>query len=190
MTNEQDLQTDTAMKPTRWVTDPAHSAVHFSVRHMMFARVRGRFRDFEATLHLDEADLSGSRVEAVIQAAGIDTSADDRDQHLRSGDFLDAEQYPTLRFQSTRVEPVGDNKARVTGGLTIRGVTKEMTLDVEHLGTGPDPWGNTRSAYQAETTIDRKAYGLSWNQALETGGVLVGDKIKIEIEVQLVKQEA
>lgn len=175
-----------------WTIDPAHSAVEFAVKHMMFTTVRGRFKDVSATIYLDEADPSRSSIEAEIDAASIDTGQEKRDEHLRSADFLDVESHPTITFKSTRVEGAtfqpGDD-FRVIGDLTIRGTSMEVALDVTYEGTGQDPWGGTRAGFAAKGEIDRRDWGLRWNQALETGGVLVANTIRIEIEVQAVKQE-
>ncbi len=188
MTRQQDLQTKQLANTTAWEIDPVHSSVGFSVKHLMFATVRGRFKTLQAGVHLDEDDPGRSYVEAEIDVASIDTGVEDRDNHLRSGDFFHAEAHPKLTFRSTHVQPTGDGKAHVVGELTIRGTTKEVTLDVTREGVGTDPWGNTRAAYSATTRINRRDFGLTWNQALETGGVMVGDKIQIQIEVQAVKK--
>lgn len=168
-----------------WTLDPVHSQVEFGVRHMMISTVKGTFTDLRGTLHLDEENAESSSVEVEIAAASIDTRNDDRDQHLRSADFLDAESHPTLRFASTGVEKAGTG-LRIAGDLTIRGTTRPVTLEAEELGRGTDPWGNPRVAFRAETRISRKDFGLTWNQALETGGVLVGDEVSIELEVQAI----
>jgi polyisoprenoid-binding protein YceI len=170
---------------SRWNIDPTHSQVEFSVRHMMFTDVKGSFNGIEGAVHLDAENLAGSSVEVSIDAASVDTRNADRDNHLRSGDFFDVEVFPTLTFKSTAVAGSGD-RFQVTGDLTIRGVTKSVTLDAEQLGTGKDPWGNQRAGFRGETKISRKEFGLTWNAALETGGVLVGDDIKIVLELQTV----
>lgn len=175
---------------TTWQIDPAHSSVEFAVKHMMFTTVRGRFKDVKGTIEVDESDPNRSVVDVTIGAASIDTGAADRDTHLRSGDFLDVENHPTLTFRSKRVEGAmkkeGD-KFRVTGDLTIRGTTIEVTLDCVYEGTGKDPWGGTRAGARATATIDRRDWGLKWNQALETGGILVANEVRIEVEAQAVK---
>ncbi|HLV67358.1 MAG TPA: YceI family protein [Polyangiaceae bacterium] len=178
------------MESKNWNLDLAHSAIHFTVRHMVFAKVRGRFGSFRGTLDLDDADLTRGRVSVEIDAASIDTGVADRDTHLRSADFLDAEHFPHLKFESTRVEKVDGNRYRVVGNLTIRDVTREVVLDVEHGGVAKDPWGNQRTAFTATAALDRRDYGLKWNQALEAGGVLVGERVDIEIEVQAVRTAA
>lgn len=177
---------------TTWQIDPAHSQVEFAVKHMMFSKVRGSFQELSGALEIDPGDPSGSAVSVEIDAASIDTGEEDRDQHLRSEDFLHAEEHPTLSFRSRRVEgevrEAGDD-VRVVGDLTIRGTTREVVLDATYLGEGQDPWGNTRRGFSAETSVDRRDYGLTWNQALETGGVLVGHEVGIEIQVQAVLEE-
>jgi polyisoprenoid-binding protein YceI len=173
-----------------WQVDGAHSAVNLTVRHMVISKVRGRFTKWNAKLALDTADLGRSTVEVEIEAASIDTGVADRDTHLRSPDFLDAAKYPTLRFRSRRVEVPSKDRLRVTGDLTIRDVTREVVLDVEYGGQGKDPWGNQRAGFSATTSINRKDFGLTWNQALETGGLLVADRVDIEIELQAIRQAA
>ena len=175
---------------TTWNIDTSHSGVHFSVRHMVIAKVRGAFDRFSGTVELDEENPSRSKVSVRIDAASINTHEEKRDAHLRSADFFDVEKYPELTFESTQVEKTADGY-RVTGDLTIHGVTKEVVLEAESLGaTTRDPWGNDRIAFEAKTSVNRKDFGLSWNQALETGGVLVGEKIEISLDVQAVKATA
>ena len=173
-----------------WQVDATHSAVNLTVRHMVISKVRGRFAKWNAKLALDTADLSRWAVEVDIEAASIDTGVADRDAHLRSPDFLDVEKFPALRFRSRRVDPVGKDRLRVVGDLTIRDVTREVVLDVELGGQGKDPWGNQRVGFTASTSLNRKDFGLTWNQALETGGVLVADRVDVEIELQAVRQAA
>jgi polyisoprenoid-binding protein YceI len=172
-----------------WNIDTSHSGVHFSVRHMVIAKVRGAFDRFSGTVELDEANPAASKVSVRIEAASIDTREEKRDTHLRSADFFDVENHPELTFTSTKVEK-SDDGYRVTGDLTIRGITKEVVLEAESLGSGKDPWGNDRIAFSATTAVNRKDFGLTWNQALETGGVLVGEKIEIALDVQAVKVAA
>jgi polyisoprenoid-binding protein YceI len=174
-----------------WQIDPNHSLAEFSAKHMMITTVKGRFGKVSGTITVDERNPDRSRVEAEIEAGSIDTRADQRDQHLRSGDFLDVEHYPSITFRSRRVEGTSKNPGdefRVIGDLTIRGTTREVRLDAVYEGTGKDPWGGERVSFSAKTKIDRRDFGLTWNQALEAGGVLVGNEIKISIEVQAVKQ--
>ena len=178
---------------TTWQIDPAHSTIEFAVKHMMFTTVRGRFKGFTGTVRVDEQNPDRSSVEVEIDASSIDTGAPDRDAHLRSADFLDVEHHPRLTFRSTRVEGAhakqGD-RFRVTGDLQIRGTSIPVTLDAALEGIGRDPWGKERTGFAAKTEIDRREWGLRWNQALETGGVLVGHSVRIEIEAQAVKQDA
>jgi polyisoprenoid-binding protein YceI len=175
---------------TTWNIDTSHSGAHFSIRHMVFAKVRGAFDRWQGVIRLDEQDPAASNVSVRIEAASINTREEKRDAHLRSADFFDVEKYPEITFESTKVEKVGDDRYRVTGDLTIHGVTKEVVLDAESLGAGKDPWGNQRTLFQAQTTINRKEFGLSWNQALEAGGVLVGEKVEISLDVQAVEAAA
>jgi polyisoprenoid-binding protein YceI len=178
------------MAQQNWQVDGAHSAVTLTVRHMVISKVRGHFSKWNAKLALDTADLSRSSVEVEIEAASIETGVGDRDAHLKSADFLDAQKYPTLRYRSRRVEVVSPERLRVVGDLTIRDVTREVPLDVEVGGQGKDPWGNVRAGFSATASINRKDFGLTWNQALETGGVLVADRVDIEIELQAIAQAA
>jgi polyisoprenoid-binding protein YceI len=173
---------------TTWNIDPAHSVAEFKVKHMMIANVKGQFAKITGTLTFDESDLSKSRVEAVIDAASIETRDAQRDAHLKSADFFDVEKFPTLSFASTNVSLVRDGELAVEGELTIRGVTRKVRFSVE--GPTPpakDPWGNTRVAVSATTKINRKDFGLTWNAALETGGILVGDEVTITLDAEFVK---
>ncbi|MBI4336552.1 MAG: YceI family protein [Chloroflexi bacterium] len=183
-------QTTQPTTKARWVVDPVHSAIEFAAKHMMVATVRGRFPNFEVALDLDEARPENSRVEARIQAASIETKEAKRDAHLRSADFLEAEKHPVLTFKSRRIEPKGKGRYAVVGDLTIRGVTREVALDATYTDVVKDPWGGYRAGVTAETAINRKDFGLTWNLALEAGGLLVGDTVKISIELELVKQTA
>jgi polyisoprenoid-binding protein YceI len=171
-----------------WTLDAAHSNVAFVVKHMMIANVRGHFSDVTATVKLEGQDYSTAQIEAEIDVASITTRNDQRDTHLRSADFFDVENFPKMTFRSTHVETRSKDELKVIGDLTVRGTTKPVTLDVTIEGTGQDPWGGQRTAFSAETKIRRSEYGLTWNQALESGGVLVGDEIKITIEGELVLQ--
>lgn len=173
---------------TTYTIDPAHSTAHFTVRHMMITNVRGSFRKVAGTIGYDSANSAASAVEASIDTASISTNEEQRDTHLRSADFLDAEHFPAITFKSTKVERTGEEELKVTGDLTIHGVARQIALQVE--GPTPeskDPWGNARIGLSAHTRIKRSDFGLTWNAALETGGVLVGDEIKIEIEVSAIK---
>jgi len=169
---------------TRWAVDPAHSEVEFAVKHMMFSTVTGRFSDVSGTIVVDDASLGRSSVRVTIGAASIDTRDEKRDAHLRSADFFDVDRFPTLTFASTWVEAVAGDRYRVTGDLTIHGVTRNVTLGTTFNGEGVNPWGQAVRGYSAEVTINRKDFGLNWNVALEAGGVLVGDNVKIALDVQ------
>jgi polyisoprenoid-binding protein YceI len=175
---------------TLWKIDPAHSQVTFSVRHMMISNVRGRFENLEGEVHFDEQKPARSMVDVRIEAASIDTREADRDGHLKSPDFLNVEEYPYITFKSKRVEKIDEDHGRITGDLTIRGSSREVVLDVEYHGQAKSPWGSTSAGFSASTRINRKDWGLTWNKALETGGVLVGDEISINIEMEIIKQEA
>jgi polyisoprenoid-binding protein YceI len=171
-----------------WQIDPAHSEIQFSARHMMISTVRGRFRQFSGTVEADDQNPTAARVEVQIDAASIDTGDDKRDAHLRSPDFLNVEQYPYITFKSTKVEQRDATHGQITGDLTIRDVTKPVVLEVEYAGMAKSPWGTISAGFSAHTRINRKDWGLNWNVALETGGWLVSDEIRVDIEVELVKQ--
>jgi polyisoprenoid-binding protein YceI len=164
--------------------DLVHSSVGFSVRHMVVAKTRGHFDKWSATLLLDDEDLTRSSVEVHIDAASINTKETARDNHLRSADFFDVAKFPELTFKSRRVEQAGTNQYRIIGDLTIHGVSKEVTLDAEFNGREKSPWGDVRVGFSAGTTINRTDWGLGWNKALETGGLLVGEKVEINIELE------
>ena len=171
---------------TAWKLDPAHTLVEFSAKHLMITTVRGRIAEVEGTIYTDESNPENSSVEAILKGASIDTRNEQRDQHLRSGDFLNAEEFPEITFRSKRID--GDAKRfKLTGDLTIRGTTREVTLDVEYGGRARDPWGGERVGFSATGKLDRREFGLVWNQALETGGVVVGNEIRINIEAEAVK---
>lgn len=178
------------MKLHTWDIDTTHSSISFSVRHMVFAKVRGRFSAWTGSVQFDGADPAQGSVSVVIDAASIDTGVADRDNHLRSGDFLDVAQFPELRFTSQKLESLGSDKYRLHGELTIRDKTKSVALEVSYNGQAKDPWGKQRAGFTATTSIDRRDFGLAWNQVLEAGGVLVGEKIEIELEVQAVSSLA
>lgn len=188
MTPSSAVQTEI---PT-WQLDPAHSSVEFAVKHMMMTTVRGRFRTVEATLKGDRDHPDVAGVDVVIDAASVDTGIADRDAHLRGSDFFDAERFPRMTFRSTRIEnppkQEGD-RFRLFGELVIRDTKMEVVLDCEYHGRGTDPWGKTRAGFDFRTELDRREWGLKWNQALETGGVLVANKVRIEGEVQFVRQD-
>ncbi|HWI20138.1 MAG TPA: YceI family protein [Vicinamibacterales bacterium] len=163
--------------------DPAHTQAEFQVRHLL-SRVRGRFTDLSGTIDFDEAAPEKSSVAFSIRTASIDTNQPDRDKHLRSDDFFAVEKYPTLTFTSTGITARSPERYDVTGNLTIRGVTKTVVLPVTYLGSAKDPWGNQKLAFETEITLDRKEYGLVWNAALETGGLLVGDDVRVTVSLQ------
>lgn len=171
-----------------WTIDPSHSEVGFSVRHLMVSKVKGNFETFEGTITIAEDPLASS-VTAEVDLSSINTRDEQRDGHLRSADFFEVESHPKLTFTSTSVEPAGSD-FKVTGDLTIKGVTKSVVLDLEFNGVHPDPWGGTRSGFSAETEISRKEFGVDFEIPMDGGGVVVGDKIKVLLEVEAVLQEA
>ena len=175
--------TSSATAIRTYQVDKSHSEVIFQVRHLI-TRVRGRFSDFGGTIEFDEENPANSKVEFVIQAESIDTNEPNRDTHLRGDDFFAAETFPTLSFRSTKITPRSNDLFDVEGDFTIRDVTRRIILPVTHLGKAKDPWGNEKLAFEAETTINRKDYGLNWNAALETGGFLVGDDVKVSLSIQ------
>ncbi|MPZ20840.1 MAG: hypothetical protein GEV06_23470 [Luteitalea sp.] len=173
---------------TTWNIDRSHASLEFSVRHLMIATVKGRLSDVSGRVLSDDSDLTTARVEVTVGVNSIDTREAQRDAHLRSADFFDVEKYPTLTFRSTRVTDVSNGTFKLVGDLTIHGVTREVGLDVTAEGRGKDPWGNERAGFSATTKIKRSDFGLVWNQVLETGGVAVGDEVKIAIDLELVRQ--
>jgi polyisoprenoid-binding protein YceI len=175
---------------TTWGFDLVHSSVKFSVRHLMVSRVHGRFADWAGEFVFDEANPSHSQVSVRIDAASIETKEKNRDTHLRSADFLDVERHPNIMFRSTSVSSPRDGQFHVTGILTIRGTPLPVLLQVEYAGRVRDPWGGERAGFVARTSIDRRDFGLTWNKALETGGILVGDKVDIEIDIEAVRKAA
>ena len=173
---------------TTWKIDPAHSHAEFKVKHMMISNVKGSFSGLTGTLALDETDYTHSKVEVDIPVATLSTGDDKRDAHLKSADFFDADKFPTIVFKSTNIDSKGGADYAVSGDLTIRGVTKSVTLAVEDVSEpSKDPWGNHRIGLSASTKINRKDFGLAWNSALESGGVLVGEDVSISLEVQFIK---
>ena len=180
------MTTQSATTQHTWTIDAGHSEASFAVKHLMISTVKGNFRSVSGTIVLDEANPGASTVEAEIDASSIDTRQEQRDTHLRSADFFDVEAYPSITFRSTKVEPKGEGEFRVLGDLTIRGVTKPVVLEVEETGRGKDPWGGERVGYVATTKFDRTEFGLTWNQALEAGGIMVGNEIKVTLDVQAV----
>ena len=177
----------TETQTTTWNIDAAHTDVGFSVKHLMISTVRGRFGDVRGTITIKGSDLTTAVVEAEVATASIDTRTEQRDAHLRSADFFEVEKYPSITFRSRTVERIKGDRYRITGDLTIRDVTREVVLEGTDEGRGRDPWGGERLGFSATTTIDRRDFGLTWNQALETGGVLVSNEIKITLDVQAVK---
>ncbi|MCA1676325.1 MAG: YceI family protein [Actinobacteria bacterium] len=170
-----------------YALDRGHTTIEFVGRHLMITKVRGRFTDFDGQIVIGESPEQSS-VEVNVNAASVDSSDEKRDGHLRSPDFLDVERYPAITFRSTRVEIGSGGSGKVTGDLTIRDVTRPVTLDVEFDGAAPDPWGGRRLGFSATTEIDREDWGLTWNVAMETGGVLVSKKIRLELNVEAVKE--
>ena len=171
-----------------WKIDPAHSQIQFSIRHMMISNVRGRFENFTGVVEFDEQDLKRSSVDIQIEAASVNTREAQRDGHLKSPDFFNADKYPYLTFKSKRIEKTDVTHGRIVGDLTIRDVTKQVVLDVEYSGQAKSPWGTISAGFSATTKINRKDWGLTWNQTLETGGVLVGDEISVNVDLEIVKQ--
>jgi len=184
MTNTVLSPVQTPAQTRTWTIDPAHSLAEFSVRHMMVSTVKGRFTDLSGAIVFDHSDPTKASVQAEIKAASITTHDPQRDAHLQSPDFFDAERFPTLTFKSTRVEPVSDERVKIYGDLTIRDQTREVVLDAELNGQGTNPWGKDVIGFSAHTQFNRKDFGLNWNVALEAGGVLVSDTIKVTLEVE------
>jgi polyisoprenoid-binding protein YceI len=172
-----------------YAIDPVHSTAEFSIKHLMVSTVKGRFRELDGDLHIDDTDPTQSWVEASINAASVDTGVEMRDEDLRSENFFAADRFPTMRFRSTRVEQVGEDNWRVYGDLTIRDVTREVQLDTEFEGRGPGFDGKQRLGFTAQTSLNREDFGLKYNAVLETGGVVVGDKVKITLHIEAVQQE-
>ena len=182
------VPTATSATTSTWAIDPGHSLAEFAVKHMMVSTTKGRFPGVSGTIRLDETDIAASSVDITIDVASIITNDEKRDAHLRSPDFFDAETYPAITFTSSKVEQAGTDRLKITGDLTIRGVTKEVVLDAEYNGRGTTPWGGEVIGYSARTQINRKEFDLGWNVALEAGGLLVGDTVKIALEVEAGKQ--
>ena len=181
------MSTNTAIASDTYRIDPAHSRVGFVARHAMVTKIRGAFNDFEGTGYFDTENPTRSTLSVSIQAASIDTRNADRDGHLRSIDFFDVETYPTLGFVSTAIDAIDATNFRVSGDLTIKDVTRPATFDLELTGTAVDPWGNNRVGLEGSAVVSRKEWGLTWNTALDAGGVLVGDKVTLEFEISAVK---
>ena len=176
------------MATEKWKFDAVHSTVGFSVRHLMISRVHGVFKSWSGTLETDDAHPENSKLAATIEAASIDTKEQQRDDHLRSADFFDAANHATITFESTSVQKQDGERFKVIGNLAIHGVTKPVTLDVEHFGRQKDPWGGERAGFSAKTTIDRRDFGLTFNVPLDGGGLMVGEKVEITLDVQAVKE--
>lgn len=171
-----------------WAIDSAHSSIGFTVRHMVVSRVRGRFTRWNGTIAMDERDPTGARVEISIEPASVDTGVEQRDNHLRSPDFFDVERHAAMTFRSTAIQKTGEGRYRVTGDLAMHGVTRPVSLEVEFAGSARDPWGGIRAGFSARGSLDRRDFGLTYNQLLEAGGVLVGEKVDLDIEVEAVKR--
>ncbi|HTJ67514.1 MAG TPA: YceI family protein [Actinospica sp.] len=186
-TAEGTLDRDLSHLTGDYTIDPAHSKIGFSVRHAMVTNVRGEFTEYEGKLHLDGTDPAKSTAELVIKVASINTSQAQRDEHLRTGDFFAAETYPEITFRSTSAEEVGDDTYRLHGDLTIKDVTRPVVLDLEFTGAATDLYGANRAGFEGGTTVDRTAWGLTYNAALETGGVLIGEKVKLVLDISAVK---
>ncbi|HNP33816.1 MAG TPA: YceI family protein [Flavobacterium sp.] len=176
------------MGKSTWAIDPTHSEIGFKVKHMMFTNVSGKFNQFEANIENDDDAFETSKISFGADVNSIDTGNTDRDNHLRGADFFDADKFPKLTFKSTSVKKVNEGEFQINGDLTIKDVTKNITLDAEYSGLMKDPWGNTKIGLSINGKINRKDFGLSWNAALETGGVLVGEEIKLTAEAQFAKQ--
>ncbi|MHB1498569.1 MAG: YceI family protein [Acidimicrobiales bacterium] len=182
-----DVTTTPATLTGNYTVDPVHSRIGFSARHMMVSKVRGQFTEYSGSGYFDAEDPSKSHAELTIKVNSIDTHNPDRDAHLRSNDFLAMDEHPEVTFKSTKIEAAGDRLFRVTGDLTIRGVTKQVTLNLEYLGATTDPWGNQRIGFEGGTTINRKDWGVNFNATLEAGGVVVSDNINLEIDIEAIK---
>ena len=180
--------TDYSAATGTWQIDASHTTLGFAARHAMVAKVRGRFADFDGSFTIDGSSPENSTATVTIKTASLDTRNDDRDGHLKSADFLDVEKYPEITFASTSIKSVGDGDFFVGGDLTISGVTQLIEVALTYVGVSQDPWGGTRIGFEGQTEFSRKDFGLTWNVALETGGVLVGEKVKIELDVEAVKQ--
>lgn len=179
--------TDLTALTGTWTIDNTHSRLGFITRHAMITKVRGNFDVFEGQAVIDGANLANSSVTVTAQTSSFNSGNEQRDGHVKSADFLDAEQFPTVTFVSTKVEQTGDDTADITGDLTIKGNTKSLTIPFEFTGVATDPFGNQRAGFEGSTTISREAFGITWNAALETGGVLVADKVDLEIEISAIK---
>ena len=189
MTSAATAATGSPATVSTWTIDPVHSGVEFAVKHMMVSTVKGRFGSFEGKIRLNEADPAASSVIASVDTASVDTREAQRDAHLRSEDFFNAERYPMMTFRSARVEQVDDERWQITGDLTIRDVTKEVVLETEYEGQIKDAFGKQRAAFNAETVLNRKEFGLNWNGLIEAGGVVVGDKVRVSLNIAAVRED-
>lgn len=176
------------MTNTKWIVDPTHSAIEFSVKHMMIAKVKGSFNKFEASILANPSDLTTAEIDFTVDVSSIDTRNADRDNHLRSADFFDVEKNPTLTFKSTKIVKTDEDEYDVTGDVTLNGVTQEETFNITFEGQGKDPWGNEKAGFSGKGKVKRSDYGLTYNAALETGGVLIGDQITLTIEIEAAKE--
>lgn len=176
------------MATTKWALDPTHSEIGFKVKHMMFTNVSGKFDRFDISAHTEDENFETAQINFSAAAESINTGNADRDNHLKSGDFFDAAQYPQLEFSSTAFKKINDEQYELHGNLSLHGVTKPVQLSVEYGGIGKDPWGNTKAGFSISGKFNRKDFGLTWNAALEAGGVLVSEEVRLNAEVQLVKQ--
>ena len=181
------MRTTPFIAPGTWTVDPAHSSVEFSVKHMGIANVRGVFNEFDGTLDVAD-DLAGSKARGTVKVASIDTNEEQRDEHLRSADFFDVEQFPEITYELTRVDPIDSESSHVYGNLTMHGITHEVKLDVVLEGTDTDPEGQERAGLEAVGTLNRSEFDMKFNQALGSGNVLVGDKVKVSLDISAVKQ--
>ncbi|MBM7566598.1 YceI family protein [Paenibacillus sacheonensis] len=175
------------MSKSKWLIDATHSSVDFTIKHMMIAKVKGAFHEFSAEIEADPNDLTTANIQFTVALASIDTRNADRDNHLRTGDFFDIENYPTMTFQSTSIVKTDDGEYDVTGNVTLRGLTRPETFQVTYEGSGKDPWGNEKAGFSAKGALKRSEFGLTYNAVLETGGVLIGDEVKFTIELEAVK---
>ncbi|MED3984709.1 YceI family protein [Peribacillus simplex] len=176
------------MTNTKWTVDPTHSAIEFSVKHMMIAKVKGSFNKFEASILANPSDLTTAEIDFTVDVASIDTRNADRDNHLRSADFFDVEKNPTLTFKSTKIVKTNEDEYDVTGNVILNGITQEETFSITFEGQGKDPWGNEKAGFSGKGKVKRSDYGLTYNAALETGGVLIGDQITLTIEIEAAKE--
>ena len=181
------MVTISAVDAAEWKIDPAHSTIGFEVRHLVISRIRGQFQEFDCSLKFDNSAIEAGSVEFTVQTASIDTDNEDRDKHLRTGEFFDTENYPTMTFKSGKVIKGDENKFKLVGDLTIRGVTKEVTFDCEFYGVVKDPWGKTKSGFSAHTEINRQDFKVSWSKSLDSGGLVVGHVVNITVDVEFAK---